>query len=169
VEFCEAKDPEWIPQGKCIPRIGQQRKCSDLQLCNLTMEKDWVMTEWRVRKEDIARRRQERLPIQNDTFVVLKSEDTKVGRIVDISMVGLTFHYVGRAKGLSKSAELGIFSAQNDFYLYRVPCEVVSDRKLYEHHPSPISMRRCGVQFRNLTQRQVSQLQDFIQSHAGRR
>jgi hypothetical protein len=127
------------------------------------------MTGWGVRRKDIECRKRERLPLYNDTFVVLKSRDTKVGRIVDITMDRLTFHYIGREKRLGKSAEIGIFSAENDFYLYRVPCKVVSDRKPYENHPSPISIRRCDVQFKQLTQRQMSQLEDFIQSHTAPR
>jgi hypothetical protein len=116
-------------------------------------------------KVAVERRRQERFRLENDTFVVLKSNRTKVGSLKEMNMEGLSFHYVGKAEQLMEPAELSIFSPENDFYLFMVPCKITSDLKLYKNHPSPITMRRCGVQFGELTPQQVSQLEYFIHNY----
>jgi hypothetical protein len=122
-------------------------------------------------KAEVERRKHKRSKVHNDTFVVLRPDDSKVGSVIDDSKVGslidittngLTFRYVGREEPLSELAELGIYFPDNDFYLFKVPCKIISDLRLYKNHPSPITTRRCGVQFRELTHSQVSQLQHFI-------
>jgi hypothetical protein len=116
-------------------------------------------------KAQVERRKHKRSEVQDDTFVLLRSDDTKLGTLINITMNGLTFHYIGREEALSELAQLGILLPDNHFYLFKVPCKIISDLKLYKNHPSPISMRRCGVQFGELTQSQVSQLQYFIQNY----
>ena len=116
-------------------------------------------------KVRVERRKHKRFRVENDTFVVLKSYDSKVGHLKEITMDGLSFHYVGRGEVLTEPAELSVFSPDNDFYLFMVPCRIISDSKLYKNHPSPITMRRCGVQFGELTSQQVSQLEYFVQNH----
>jgi len=116
-------------------------------------------------KAQVERRKHKRSEVQDDTFVLLRSDDTKLGTLINITMNGLTFHYIGREEALSELAQLGILLPDNHFYLFKVPCKIISDLKLYKNHPSPISMRRCGVQFGELTQSQASQLQYFIQNY----
>ena len=116
-------------------------------------------------KAQIERRKHKRFQVQNGAFVVLSPSDTKVGRIMDISMRGLAFHYVGRKDPSNESTQLSIFSADCDFYLYKVPCETKLDLRAYIGGSSPISIRRCSVQFGKLTHNQVSRLEHFIQNH----
>jgi len=117
---------------------------------------------------EVERKKNNQYKVQNDTFVVLRSNDTKVGRIIDISMDGLAFHYIGKENSLDETGELGIISAENSFYLYNVPCKILTDCKVYKNHPSPISMRRCDVQFQKSTKDQRSQLEHFIQNYTNR-
>jgi len=119
-------------------------------------------------KVQVERRKHKRFRVQNDTFVVLKSDNTKVGYLKEITIDRLSFHYVGRREPLTEPAELSIFSPDNNFYLYMVPCKIISDSKLYKDHPSSINMRRCGVQFGELTPHQMSQLEYFIEKHTTR-
>jgi hypothetical protein len=128
----------------------------------ISYEEVGVMTNT---KAQIERRKHKRCKVQDDAFVLCKSNDTKVGSLTDITMNGLAFHYIGREGALSALAQLGILLPDNHFYLYKVPCKIISDSKLYKNHPSPISMRRCGVQFGELTQSQISQLQYFMQNY----
>lgn len=119
-------------------------------------------------KATVERRKHNRFRMQNDTFVLLRSDDsddTKVGYLKEISMDGLSFHYVGRGEPLTEPAKLSICSPNNDFYLFMVPCKIVSDSKLYKNHPKPKTMRRCGVQFAELTSEQKAQLEYFIEKH----
>jgi hypothetical protein len=116
-------------------------------------------------KAQVERRKHKRSKVQDDAFVLLKSDDTRLGSLMDITMNGLGFHYIGREDALSELAQLGILLPDDHFYLFKVPCKIISDLKLYKNHPSPISMRRCGVQFGELTRSQISQLQYFIQNY----
>jgi hypothetical protein len=116
-------------------------------------------------KAQIERRKHKRFQVQNGAFVILTPPDTKVGRIMDISMGGLAFHYVGRADPSNKSTKLSIFSGDCSFYLYKVPCETILDSRAYVSHSAPISIRRCSVQFGELTHNQVSRLEHFIQDY----
>jgi hypothetical protein len=116
-------------------------------------------------KATVELRKRGRFRIQNDTFVVLRSNGTKVGSLKEMTMDGLSFHYIGREEPLAESAELSIFSPNNDFYLFTVPCKITSDLKLYKKHPSPITMRRCGVQFGKLTDLQASEIEYFLQNY----
>jgi hypothetical protein len=117
-------------------------------------------------RTEVERRKNNQYKVQNDAFVVLRSNDTKIGRIIDISTDGLAFQYIGKESSLDEKGELGIISAENSFYLYNVPCKILSDRKVYKNHPSPISMRRCDIQFEKATKDQRSQLEHFIQNYA---
>jgi hypothetical protein len=109
----------------------------------------------------------EEYQVQGDAFVLLKSNGTNlVGAIREISLNGLSFHYIGREKPVSGEGELAICSGSKDFFLYRVPCRILFDAKVYKNHPSPISMRRCGVEFGELEGQQASQIEYFIRNHA---
>lgn len=104
--------------------------------------------------------------VRGDVFVHLKSNGTNlVGTMRQISLNGLSFHYIGREIPLNDEAELAICSGGNDFFLYKVPCRILSDSKAYENHPSPISMRRCGVQFAELEGKHTKQIEYFILNH----
>jgi hypothetical protein len=116
-------------------------------------------------KTQIERRKHKRFQVQNGAFVVLTPSDTKVGRIMDISMSGLAFHYIGTEKTSNESTEISIFSADCGFYLYRIPCETVVNLKAYASHSAPISIRRCGIQFGDLTPDRVFRLEHFIHKY----
>jgi hypothetical protein len=72
---------------------------------------------------------------------------------------------LGSKKPMGESAKLSILPAGDSSYLYKIPCRAVWDRKVNENHFSSISMRRCGVQFGELTPYQKAQLEQFIQDH----
>ena len=103
--------------------------------------------------------------VRGDVFALLKSNGAKlVGEIREISLNGLSFQYIGKEKPLSKEGELAICSSSNNFFLYKVPCRILFDSKVYKNHPSPISMRRCGVQFGELDGKHATQIEYFIQN-----
>ena len=104
--------------------------------------------------------------VRGDVFVHLKSNGTSlVGSMRQISLNGLSFHYIGREKPLNEEAELAICSGGKDFFLYNVPCKILFDSKAYKNHPSPISMRRCGVRFGELENKHTTEIEYFIQNH----
>jgi hypothetical protein len=115
-------------------------------------------------KETVEQRRHKRFQVPKGAFVGLGPHDTKVGQIVDLSMGGLAFRYVGDAE--PSNGELDIFLSERDFYVGRIPFKTVSDFEVTGRAGvSSIAMRRSGVQFRKLNRNQTSQLEHFIQKH----
>ena len=117
------------------------------------------------RKEWVERRKHKRFHIPRVAFVALAPVNTKLGQVIDISMGGLAFRYIGGKKPSKRSTELRIFT-DNDFCLDEVPFETISDFETYQIPFTSIIMRRSGVHFGQLTQNQRSRLEYFIQKHA---
>jgi hypothetical protein len=109
------------------------------------------------------RRRQERFQVKSSAFVVYNSN--KLGRVVDISMNGLSFSHVENDKSPGKLRELDIFLIDSDFYLENVPIETGSVIKTYQPNFSSIYLGQCSVQFGKLTKNQRSQIEFFIRNH----
>ncbi|UCD88214.1 MAG: PilZ domain-containing protein [Desulfobacterales bacterium] len=117
------------------------------------------------RKERVERRKHKRYEVHNDTLVILRSSNTRIGSITDVSPGGLGFRYIGSEKSIGESAQLSILPAQNLFYLYHTPCKYVWDSKASKDHYSSITMRRCGVQFGELTPEQIRLVEYFIKNY----
>ena len=116
-------------------------------------------------KARVEQRKHKRFGVQDGAFVILRPTDTGVGRLIDISMGGLTFDYVTRKVPSIEATELDIFLTDSDFRLYEFPCQSVWDLIIYEIPTAALHKRRCGVQFGELTQSQVFQLEHFIQNY----
>ena len=113
----------------------------------------------------IERRKHKRFPAQDGAYVELE-HPSKIGRISDISKGGLTFWYVDDGKRLEGHTKLRIYLTGNIFGLDGVHSRVVSDFGLADRPPFVFtSLRRCGVEFDDLTHMQVSRLEYFIRNH----
>jgi hypothetical protein len=110
------------------------------------------------RKKLVERRKHKRIQINGGAFVGIGPHFDQVGPLIDISMGGLSFCYMARQKqpnGLS----LDIFRTDRDFYLSYLPFKAISDLGTPD-----TKVRRCSVQFGDLTQSQISHLESFIQN-----
>jgi hypothetical protein len=89
-----------------------------------------------------------------------------MGKIIDISEGGLAFRYINTEDKTSGPCELDIFLSDGNFYLNKVPFKNISDVEM-DNVPSLASIRtrRSGVQFGELTQSQIFDLEYFIQNH----
>ena len=114
-------------------------------------------------EEQIERRKHKRYKVKGG-FVVLRPHDTKLGTIVDISVDGLTCDYFCEEDPSRKSTTLDIFT-DGDFRLLGLPCRTVSDFETLKTPLPSVRKRRCGVQFGELTQSQMSQLEYFIENY----
>jgi response regulator RpfG family c-di-GMP phosphodiesterase len=64
------------------------------------------------------------------------------------------------------AVEADIFLAGDGFYVEKIPIKPIWDLKVPKKFSNgSLPMRRCGVQFRDLTRHQRSQLEYFIQNH----
>jgi Tfp pilus assembly protein PilZ len=115
--------------------------------------------EERNQKVPSGRRRHKRFRLKVSAFAVLNSPFSEMGEIIDISMGGLSFRYTSD-KALPKGPlALGLLCVDDGFQVASLPAKTVA-----ESLPAG-DMRRWGVQFDRLTNRQVSQVRHFIQAH----
>jgi hypothetical protein len=81
-------------------------------------------------KQIVERRKHKRFQPHTDTPVILRSNGTKAASIVDVSMGGLGFRCVGGEKVMCESMKISILPAEDSFYLYKIPCRFVWNRKV---------------------------------------
>ena len=111
------------------------------------------MLIWKFQSE---RRHNPRFRVNGDAIVVLKSYPSTLGKLIDISMAGLSFRYIHNPERLDQTTVLDIFQSQAGFYLGRAGFETVSSEKISDF------VRRLSVQFKGLNRNQKSRLEKFI-------
>ncbi len=88
-------------------------------------------------------------------FALLKSNSPKMGQIIEASLGGLSFSYVVNQAASSKSREMDILFADQDFHLSRIAFRPVEDTTLEHNSPfGPLPMKRMTVEFQELTPQQ---------------
>jgi hypothetical protein len=106
------------------------------------------------------RRRSKRYPVAKKVFLTFRPGFERMGTVKDFSEGGLCFEYLALRKlDRVEHVEVYIFSRSNNFYLSRIPCEVV-----YDQSKDRLSIlknaetRRCGLRFGQLSEYQSSSL-----------
>jgi hypothetical protein len=118
------------------------------------------------RKDSAERRANERLHVPKRVLAVLKPYYTRLGRIKDVSMGGLSFIYLDSEVPSTKTTELDIISEDGSLHLDKLPCKTISDSETTEELPnSSVNMRRSGLQFGKLTAHQKAKMKEFIDSY----
>ena len=110
-----------------------------------------------------ARRKHKRFQVPQGAFAGLGPDFDKIGQIMNISMGGLAFRYVGREGEVNRS-QLDIIMVDPDFYLSNVLCKTVSDFAIVDG-TSFNSTRRACIKFEKLTHYQKVLLGHFIENH----
>ena len=95
------------------------------------------------------------------------NELINMGQIQDISMGGLCVQYVSTNVDNKGCSEIKIFGSNGRFiHVDRVQCRIVYDQEVPEGFWEQISIRRCGVEFENLSVKHLSTLKEFIDHFA---
>jgi len=86
-----------------------------------------------------------------------------LGPVINISMGGLSFRYMGANTAKSIKNKLGIFLGSENILIDKLPTKVVAD-KLISQGSSFLKTptRECSLQFLELTPVQREKLTDFI-------
>jgi len=112
------------------------------------------------------RRKHKRFKAAQGAYAVLGPETSKLGQIKDISMGGLAFKYLADEARPNGDGELDIIIRQNNYWLRKIPIQIVSDFELARENAfSTIRLRQQGVQFGKLTSDQTSQLEFILKNH----
>ena len=112
------------------------------------------MLIWNYRSE---RRLKPRFRLNGDAIVVLKSYPATMGKLIDISMEGLSFRYIHSLERLDQTSVLDIFQSNGGFYLSRTEFIAVSSARISDF------VRRFSVRFTGLSRRQRTRLKKFIE------
>jgi hypothetical protein len=112
------------------------------------------------------RRKHPRFKAADGVFAALVNHNSKLGQIQDISRMGLSFRYIDQGDGTGEAGELKIIIGKGGLFLDKLPFRKVTDFELKnENSFSSLKMRQIGLQFGELTRRQHSRLEHFIQNH----
>lgn len=129
------------------------------------------------------RRKYARLLAQADAFAAVRPISTEVGKtrvgeIKNISPGGLAFQYLSDEEEYlsdeewdQEPSQVDIFiSSEHRFHLSSVPCSVVyriPEPRHAEHRVffSRFGSRQCGIQFEQLTEDKMKQLNLFLETH----
>ena len=111
------------------------------------------------------RRKNKRYRVQKGVLVAPNTNVRKLWQVLDIGMGGLAFRYVGNAGELKTSSELDLATGDTRFLLEQVPFRSISDLDMSEDSVSSRKLRRRGVQFEDMNDTQVRQLEYLIRSH----
>jgi hypothetical protein len=99
------------------------------------------------------------------SFFSSSQDFVKFGNIVDISEGGAGLLYLGGTEPRGELSYLEIFSSYERLLVGRLPCKIIYDMELRQDPRSTVTLRRCGVQFEQLSEWQASALRTFIESH----
>ena len=119
-------------------------------------------------KELVERRKNKRFQAKDGALAVLKPpwpNSIRLGQIIDISMGGLSFRCIAGEDRFNGSSELSVIFANHGFYLHKLPIKSISDLETARMPFGSMTPRRRSVQFEELRDDQVSQLEYFIQNH----
>lgn len=118
------------------------------------------------------RRKDERLKPSELTFVALRPDFNRLGKVIDISRGGICFQYMVPVDqdGLAEALWVDLFQSASTYYMPSVPCQLVYERRRQPGaFPVGMEYRQCGLRFADLSSDQSAQLALYLANHtAGR-
>ncbi len=114
----------------------------------------------------VERRKNKRFVVQEGVYALLKNNSSKLGLIKNISRGGLAFNYIVNGEGMHESFKVDIFISGRGFCLKDIPAKKISDSHINNKLPfSTFAIRKVSLQFNELNQSQLSQLDNFMRDH----
>ena len=117
------------------------------------------------------RRRYIRFVPEKSAFAAIGSGFSKVGKIIDISIGGLSFGYMCQHENESRvHTKVAIFTSEYEFHLDNIPCKIAFDKPVNisdENRNFSVSAVSyiCGLQFTECSNKQYFKLEHFIRFH----
>ena len=120
------------------------------------------------------KRRNDRFLVGDEVIVALRNKSSRVGRVKDVSMEGLSFEHIYDEDMEREPSKRDISLWVNNFSVLGIPCRVVYDIPIseppeYDLVTIHFKTRRCGVQFETLVEDQKAQLDHFLKTYAKKR
>jgi hypothetical protein len=116
------------------------------------------------------RRQNARYSVVDDAYAALGRNYAKVGKIIDISLGGLSFEYIHSDITYQNEETIDIFIENTPFGLYNIACTLVYDKivktpSVKDEFMDRTATRRCGIKFHRLGKDEAKQLRKFISVH----
>ena len=115
------------------------------------------------------RREKQRRQPKATTYVALRPEFVKLGKLLDISSSGLCFEYIAKGDLVPgpDTLELDMFISGNGYYLPNVPCRQVYDARTEKKLTFMVDLeyRRCGLEFTRMSEKLMGQLEYYLTNH----
>ncbi len=109
------------------------------------------------------------------TFVAVRPNFARLGKVIDIGENGLSFQYLdqpvenrGRRLEAMEPMEIDMFLKDNRYYLPKMQCRLIYDSRSKEENSLPAGMetRRCGLRFGRLGKEQRDRLKFYLETYA---
>jgi len=116
------------------------------------------------------KRKDKRFLVGEEVIVALRNKSSRVGRVKDISVGGLSFEHIYDEDLEGESSKRDVSLWVDNYRMADIPCRVVYDIPIseppeYDYLSVHFKTRRCGVQFGELTENQETQLDFFLKTH----
>ncbi len=112
------------------------------------------------------RRREDRFTTKEDIFVVSSFRPEKKHSLIDISRSGMAFKYYSIKNQMVENGKFSIMTSDKRFVLEDILCKTVSDTVLNDSNDlMDISIRRRGIQFKDLTMNQYETLGLLLENY----
>jgi hypothetical protein len=116
------------------------------------------------------KRKDKRFLVGEEVIVALRNKSSRVGRVKDISMGGLSFEHIYDEDLEGESSKRDVSLWVDNYRMADIPCRVVYDIPIseppeYDYLSVHFKTRRCGIQFGELTVNQETQLDFFLKTH----
>jgi hypothetical protein len=119
--------------------------------------------------EDRERRKNKRQEVKTGITGLLTPEIPQIGKIIDISVDGLSFICRECDLPINGTVEMDILIMDKDLFFPNVPCIIVS-KNVYDDviNFGPTTMKRCGVKFNSLKAKDRLQLNSLFSEEKNR-
>jgi hypothetical protein len=112
----------------------------------------------------------ERFLVGEEVIVALWNRSSKVGRVKDISMGGLSFEHIYDEDLEGNPSKRDVSLWVDNYRMADIPCRVVYDIPIseppeYDYFSVHFKTRRCRIQFGELTENEETQLDFFLKAH----
>ena len=116
--------------------------------------------------QEQERRKEQRFLAKRGAVALMESIHSKLGQVEDVSMGGLSFRYMQIKKESALFDAVHLFFPRYDFFIKQIPMRVVTDIEELNQSPfQTITVRRCGIQFLELSTALRTELDFFLKNY----
>jgi hypothetical protein len=108
------------------------------------------------------RRKKRRYAIDDDLIVFDPQTRCELGYVKNICRGGLAFEYFNVGRMMLALGEFGLHNCREKIAVSKIPYRIVGDQGLEAEEHCPVPLRLCNVKFRNLSQRAIQELNNFL-------